>query len=392
MKRIAVIHPEGNILNNPNLAGIVELLCEQGYFVDIYSPPRKFYQAAPCKGSRLILQECFPITGLYARLVSKLPNIRGMKKMQNLARHPLITKNFYKNIPADLVIGVDREGIIEASMVAKAKNIPHGFISYELFFEEETSEEFKKPERDACKDICFAVCQDPLRSEHLAKENQIPPEKIINIPVAGRGMKKEKKTFYLYDKLGIDRNKHIALCMGSVGSWARTSHLIECVHDWPDEWVLVIHPRYGLDDTTKTLYKQYKDSTKVFFSLDPIPHHKDLSKLIKSADISIALYEPVHSSIYTGNNLKYLGMASGKVATYLQHGIPVVINEVGMLSEYVKKYKLGFVVTDNITLPSPHELQEYKERCYQFFEQMLDLNTNIQPLLMKIRQLLEDAR
>ena len=37
MKKIMVIHPEGNLNNNPNLAGIVEILCENGYVVDIYS-------------------------------------------------------------------------------------------------------------------------------------------------------------------------------------------------------------------------------------------------------------------------------------------------------------------------------------------------------------------
>lgn len=38
MKKIMIIHPEGNLNNNPNHTGIVEILCEQGYLVDIYSP------------------------------------------------------------------------------------------------------------------------------------------------------------------------------------------------------------------------------------------------------------------------------------------------------------------------------------------------------------------
>lgn len=387
-KRIAIIHPEGNILNNPNLTGIVEILCELGYSVDIYSSPQKFYQVAPCKGSRLILQKCFPLTGLYGELVSILSNIPGMHRLENLAKHPLVATDIYKRIPADLIIGVD-DGIIEAARVAKVKDIPYGFISYELFFEEETSKQFKNLERNACENICFAVCQDPIRSKHLSKENWISLERIINIPVAGRGIKRGPKTYYLHDRLGIDRNKHIALCIGSAGLWARTSYLLESAQNWSDDWVLVIHPRYGINKAVKRFCKRYNYSQRIFFSLNPIPHYREFSKLVKSADIGIALYEVVPGANYAGNNLKYLGLSSGKIATYLQHGIPVVVNEVGILSEYVAKHELGFVVKDSITLPLPYELNGYEERCYQFFEQMLDLNKTIQPLLLKIKESLE---
>lgn len=37
MKHILFIHPEGNINNNPNLYGIVEILTEKGYKVDVLS-------------------------------------------------------------------------------------------------------------------------------------------------------------------------------------------------------------------------------------------------------------------------------------------------------------------------------------------------------------------
>lgn len=55
--QILVIHLEGNINNNPKLSGTAELLCRQGYLVDIVSPKRRFPQLAPCKGSRLLLFE-----------------------------------------------------------------------------------------------------------------------------------------------------------------------------------------------------------------------------------------------------------------------------------------------------------------------------------------------
>ncbi|NQT90207.1 MAG: hypothetical protein HQ558_03035, partial [Candidatus Omnitrophica bacterium] len=101
-----------------------------------------------------------------------------------------------------------------------------------------------------------------------------------------------------------------------------------------------------------------------------------------------ALYEPDFNDYLTGNNLKYIGLAAGKVSTYLQHGVPVLVNETGSLSDYVMKYKLGIVCGDEIVLPKASELNGYSERCYAFFEEKLDLNKTIQPLLIKIKELI----
>ena len=76
--------------------------------------------------------------------------------------------------------------------VARQLNIPYGFISYEIFFAAETPPAFKQPEIDACAGISFAVCQGGERSRQLAVENQIAA-KIIDIPVAGRGVQPDSE-------------------------------------------------------------------------------------------------------------------------------------------------------------------------------------------------------
>lgn len=388
MKRIAVIHPEGNVSNNPNLAGTIEILCEKGFVVDIYTIKRRFYQVKPCAGSQLIFFEELPFTrSSFIQYVSRISNRRGMHWIKQLLNNALINRYMYKEIDADLVIGVDRDGIIEASRIAKVKGIPYGLISYEIFFEDETGQAFKKVERDACKDICFAVCQDSIRANELARENNISRDKIITIPVAGRGLKRGEKTYFLHHGLGIDSKKHIALFMGSVCEWTMANKLLKAAENWPDDWVLVIHPRYGSDDHIEVLMKQYEKSKKVYFSLNPVPRCGDLFNLIKSADIGISLYKPLFRDMYTGNNIKYVGLASGKFTTFMQHGIPVIMNEIGVLTKQVKQYKLGLVVNDELFIKFPTEFRRYRERCYSYFEQVLDLDKTIQPLLETIFQL-----
>ena len=37
-------------------------------------------------------------------------------------------------------------------------------------------------------------------------------------------------------------------------------------------------------------------------------------------------------------------MASGKISTYLQHGLPIVVNAIGEMSGHVRQYELGAVI------------------------------------------------
>jgi hypothetical protein len=135
-KRILIVHPEGNINNNPNLTGIVEILCENGCEVDIYSPRRShIYQHSPCSGSRLILidGEGLSVEGMFV--------LSGQSFSTEQQISDYLREKFGDY---DLAIGVDR-GIIDAALIAQANDIEYGLISYEIFFVQETGSEFKHP-------------------------------------------------------------------------------------------------------------------------------------------------------------------------------------------------------------------------------------------------------
>lgn len=365
-KRILIIHPEGNINNNPNLTGLVEILTEGGCLVDIKSPRLNIYQNSPCKGASLIYEK----VNFHRSKVGLIDIIGSYKLLFWLFRLFKKIDNKY-----DLIIGVDRYGIIEASIIGRLMKVPYGFIPYEIFFAEETSKRFKKIEKEACRGISFAITQDRLRKYHLSRENEIPSEKIFCIPVAGRFAFKGPKEFNLHDKLGIDRNKKIALFIGSVARWTMINELIESLQYWPENWVLVLHDRYSIRNAK--LFHKNKLNNKLFISNIEIPDVRMMRVILHSADIGIAFYKPDFSGPYTGNNLKYLGLSSGKISTYLQHGLPVLINELGEISDFVKSLRLGFVVEKPTDIPavlSNFDRNHYSERCIEFFLKRLDLN------------------
>src|SRR4030042_5848900 len=361
-KRIMIIHPEGNINNNPNLTGIVEILTENDFFIDIYSPQRNDkYQFSPCNNVRLILQKPKCKSLILTTLSKYLTNY-------------------------DLIIGVD-QGIIEAAKIARIFKIPYGLISYEISFSDEIGGENKKNEIEACKDISFAVCQDVIRGGHLSKENKIPKGRLIYIPVAGRGVVRGEKRYDLYEKLGIAKDKKILLSMGSIGPWTQVEEVLGDIDNFPEEWVLVIHGRYGINE--KFIHR-HKDKPKVFFSRYPIENLKNIGPLLHSADMGLAMYKPTYPGPYTGDNLKYIGMSSGKISMCLQYGLPIIINDIKPMADFVEKYQLGHVIHNNNyfnCLNGGPLTDRNREKCYGFFEKYLDLNKNIRPLLHKINEL-----
>ena len=382
LKKILIIHPEGNINNNPNLTGIVEILCEKNFTVHIYSPKIEgIYQTTPCKNAKLILFEHKSNCVLDGHVL--------------LFEHPAkVWQNIIQEVndklgPYDLVIGVDR-GIIEAYNIAYYLCIPYGLISYEIMFQAETGAKFKEPEIVASQNLDFAVCQDKLRALKLSTENIIPIEKIIMLPLSGRFLKNGDKTNYIKEKLGIDYGKKIALMIGSVSEMSMVTQLIEDAKTWPDEWVLVLHNRYGFNNEIQKYMLKYQNQKNVFFSLTPVTSPNQLHRLLHSADLGIALYKSQPNNIYLGNNIHYIGMSSGKLSVYLQHGVPVLVNKIGEYSDYVKKFGLGVVIDHNQIIgmsASNDELEKWRINCCEFFKKNLDLNITIKPLINKIKEL-----
>lgn len=274
----------------------------------------------------------------------------------------------------DFIIGIDREGIIEASILSKLYKCEYGLWSFEIMFEDETSVFFKKPERIACKNVNFAIAQDHLRSGLLSKENNISLEKIFNIPVAGRKAELSRKNYFLHNSLNINREKKILLFIGSIDEWTMIGEILKNISYFPEEWVLVLHDRYGhyprwfMNQAIPYLNK------KVFISCFQLLHFEDLKALVSSADMGIGLYKATFSNRYTGKNIKYSGFASGKISTYLQYGLPVLVNDIGELSFWLTKNNVGIMIKNiqDIGIEiQKFDFKNVRERCVSTFDTFL---------------------
>ncbi len=364
------IHPEGNISDNPNLSGIVELLTHQGWRVHIYSPRRsQFNQLSPCAGVELILVDRQDTDGCFLFPSLSRADIEG----------------YIRSVFADasVLIGVDR-GIIEASCIAKVLKVPYGLISYEITFEAETSKQFKSIEISACRNIEFAMVPDRIRGRELSRENRIPHERLFFVPVAGAGVYRpeDPRPRIFHQRLSLPAHSRVALYMGTVSKWTLCDALLNSVPRWPAHWHLVIHNRRGIDQETHEILKSVRDSrSRIHVSSEAFALVSQMHDFIHSADLGIAFYQPTYYHYNLGRNIKYIGLSSGKTAGYLQHGIPIAVNPNGEMSDWVNKRQLGQVVEDPLAFVPADSVLDASGRCIDFYREHLDLRKTLLPWL-----------
>ena len=391
-RKILIVYPEGNILNNPNLLQIFITLNEE-YESHVLLPRLKILQQHKTVNRKLII---------YPKLVNILANIfQAGIALKIIAGYLNL---FYLKEKYDLIIGVDRLGLIWADCFSKNFKSPYALISYEIFFCGETSKSFKRPEIRASKGVSFAIVQDSERADKLSEENKIDKKKLIQIPVASSFSKQYKKSMSLHHKLRIPLEKKILIFIGSVAKWTCIDRVLSQLIRFPSSWVLVLHDGCGN-------IKPKVNSMLVELNLDPIsiadrlycsdlksPTTEDMHRLLHSADLGLCMYCPTYSSMYTGNNLKYIGLASGKTMTYLQHGLPVVTIAGGQIGEIIKNNRLGFTLNKIEELPDclarydSSDAQSLHQRCYDYFNQTFSFDLFKENFINKVRSSINDAR
>jgi hypothetical protein len=149
----------------------------------------------------------------------------------------------------------------------------------------------------------------------------------------------------------------------------------------PDNWVIVVHSRYKYAGKLPENFK----ADKIYFSLDtPIENIDDMGILLSGADAGFCSYKASFDSPFTGDNITYIGMSSGKTTTFLQYGIPVVIENMNMWDEIVPKEKIGLIITNQTDLMGLDSLSQPDiiQNCLRYFEQEIDIK-NFSPAIFK---------
>jgi hypothetical protein len=179
-----------------------------------------------------------------------------------------------------------------------------------------------------------------------------------------------------------------------VGDWACSEHLIRSTHDWPDDWVLVCHTRYRPKRGVRAYVDELSEMARtdqVVFSTEPLPH-REYPALVQSADVGIVFYCVQPGSTYQQDNLVHIGLSSGKLAYFLQAGVPVVVSDQPSLRRLATTYQCGEVAADPaLTRPAIVRIladyETYSRNAVTCFNQELDFSGGFAQVLAALERL-----
>ena len=163
------------------------------------------------------------------------------------------------------------------------------------------------------------------------------------------------------------------------------NRLTDYVAYMPENWVIVVHSRYKYDGKLPDNFR----TDKIYFSLDtPIENIDNIGILLSGADAGFCSYKASFDSPFTGDNITYIGMSSGKTTTFLQYGVPVVIENMNMWDNIVENEKIGLVLKTQHDLDSLDKLTkpELIQNCFSYFDKHIDIKNFTPTILQKIKQ------
>lgn len=364
MKKILIIHPEGNFNYNPNLSSILELFLQQEYLIDIL-----------CQEYININQEIrseFVSIFFYNHFIEINKNIPidFTKELEYLD-----FKSYH------LIIAIDL-GVVLAYKISIIYKIPYALISFEIFFKDEKLTHSKELEIQACSRVSFVIATDIIRGLILSSENKISISKIFFVPISSPYKGPYSKSNFLRKKFNISCEKKIAIHIGSFSDWTMDEEIIQQSRLWGDEWVLILHGRYGINSK---LQARLKGRRNIYLNTEKYNKVENLSELLLSADIGIALYKPVFRTQYDGKNLLHLGLSSGKISQYLQYGLPIMVNEIGLSSYLIEKYNCGKIIRNkhdiNPSIFNNKELEMLSNNATKLFRDKIDFTLHMEKIL-----------
>lgn len=379
--RVLIIHTDGNSFNNPTLKSVIDLLLGKGYKIDLRYP--QTFAPMPRHPRIRLLPFGIHVWRLKVAVFDRLC-WRPLATLCVLVERRLLYGRY------DLIIGVDRQGLMEAGILHGSTGTPHVYFSFEIMFESETSARYKALERQAARTVALWVAQDETRARLLEAENLLAPERRFLLPLASAGSGPQSAD-RLRDRLGIPRDRKVAIALGSVATWSMTGRILGGVADWPDPWVLILHERYGRARAalgTQLARHEHLIGRRIFISESAADMVDDLGSVLSGVDVGLAFYEPDYMTPYTGKNLLHLGTASGKVSTYLRYGVPVILNDVGLFPAEARRHGFGRVAA------SPEQIGAQLESCAdgahaanarRYFAEKLDFDLHAPALWSRLR-------
>jgi hypothetical protein len=386
--RVAVFDVSGSYFSVPTLHCLYEELRDSNAELDVYID----YDFDELKAYSHVTRLPFPI---YPSLWSG-DLTATLRNWCSYAKHHRRLAQF-RSRRHDLVLAVNPSGVVAAYQHWKRTGTPYAYLSFEMIFRDELKtpqlRAWKDAEARASRHAGLIIIQDRWRAQLMAKENGVPPESMVLLPVAPRGGGKLERTDYLRQRLGLSAGQKIVLQPGSFQSFTQAAEILESLPDWPDDLVFVLNCHYkpGDDDNyINALQKTTRGKVKILNHRLPTNEYE---QMLRSADVGLALYKATYSSPYFGKNIACLGYSSGKIAYFAKYGIPIICGGSSTISECLARYRFGEYADSPRPVPALarklcSDSERYGAEGRRFFREQLDFDLYWPEVVRRITSLI----
>ncbi len=221
----------------------------------------------------------------------------------------------------------------------------------------------KKLEKNSLARVDHVIIPNAARAKAFSSENGYDVNRIEILPICNRGDSIIERTDYFRKKFSIPEDKLIVIYSTNIVSWAMCHEIIQSLHVWPKEFILVLHTWSKV--STKSKY--YQDMVKlskglpVYFSTEFIDYD-DLPFVLASADIALLFYSPYYRP--GEENFEEIIASSNKLAEYLKATLPIIAHGVISLNDLVKSSKIGVYID---SLDKMHQALLEIKNNYDFY-------------------------
>lgn len=300
------------------------------------------------------------------------------------------------------IIVIDSKGLVNARWITRYFQIPVWYWSLEILFDkelefaDEATHMLRQQEKELLPACAGIIIQDEGRAEKLIQQNpELATLPCVYIPNSFPGIARRRRDNKLHALLNIASSTRIVLYAGSFSASNCIDDIAISTKDWPPDWVLVIHSRHRLDRDGNLafalrLLKKVSPPGRVFFSTEPA-EADDYLAILDSADIGIAFYGEDSTIVLSKINNQCMGYASGKINTYLQAGLPAIVNDYTNAGAWVQKSGCGVQVhtMDEIStaiVEIEGNLTAYSNRAVDYFNNYLAIDSSCIKLVEEITQ------
>jgi glycosyltransferase involved in cell wall biosynthesis len=410
--RIAIVLPYGRLDTFPVICDLCETLAARDYDIDLYckdgggpAPPDfatervrvlripGWFRRSP---SPTVQPRPTGVSGVRRIALDRVdrmlrrPALRQMRVVYSRVRttvaalDPLGTRR-WRDVDAGgygMVIGVDPQGIVTAASLATHTNATLAYHSLELLPRRDVrsidERVLKARELRLSRRAAMVIVQDPSRASILIEDNGLDVSKVVYAPNAPRGAARRSPSRWWHRQLSISEGRRILLYAGSLDRWTGVDDLVSSAGSLPSDWDLVVHSNesQGSREHIERL-SAIAPPRRVHFS-SGIVRRQELRSLMDGADAGIAFYFP-GTEWWTMQNLKTLGLASGKVSYYLWSGLPVIANSATSLGDLVERERIGVRVdaaegVGAAVRSIADDYAQFSTRAVDFFNRELDFD------------------